>query len=177
MYETYHIIVKSKTKNQFFVDSASFKKEKKVYINGIINACEGKKYSLLLLIIPRMINAALWLADKIPLTLNKAKISFFEYSIFLHKKIKSNELSYSVANQEQIGIIQLLSGMFDINNDEIIEDYRSLLIPQKAPRSNAFTNNAEFTQEEFSYAFNFYFHLFNQLVHITEYLNSVSRNT
>ena len=163
MYETYHIIVKSKTKNQFFVDSASFKKEKKVYINGIINACEGKKYSLLLLIIPRMINAALWLADKIPLTLNKAKISFFEYSIFLHKKIKSNELSYSVANQEQIGIIQLLSGMFDINNDEIIEDYRSLLIPQKAPRSNAFTNNAEFTQEEFSYAFNFYFHLFNQL--------------
>ena len=45
----------------------------------------------------------------------------------------------------------------------LIEDYRSLLIPQKAPRSNAFTNNAEFTQEEFSYAFNFYFHLFNQL--------------
>jgi hypothetical protein len=163
MYETYHIIKKNKTKNQFFVDYTSFKKERKVYIDGIINSCEGKKYSILVTSIPRMINAALWLGDNIPLTLNEAKNSFFEYSILLHKKIKANELSYSVANKDQLAMIQLLAGMFTLDNDEITKDYRPLLISQKSPRSNAFTNNAKFTQEEFSYTFNFYFHLFNQL--------------
>ena len=92
---------------------------------------------------------------------NEAKNSFFEYSIFLRKKIKSTELSNSVANQEQLSIVKLLAGMFYVDDDEIVKDNRSLLIPQKPPRSNAFVNETKFTQEELSYAFNFYFSLFN----------------
>lgn len=164
MYDISHIILKYRIRNQFFVNNSTFKEKRKVYIDGIINSCEGKKHSVLLTSIPRMINVALWLGDNIPLTLNAARNSFFEYSILLHKKIKSNELSYSVANQEQLAIIQLLAGMLSVNDDEITKDYRSLLISQKSPtRSNAFVNTTKFTQEELSYAFNFYFSLFNQI--------------
>lgn len=162
MYDESHII-KYKTRNSLYANKNTFKEKRKVYIDGIINACEGIKYSLIITLIPRMIKAALWLGDNIPVTLNDAKKSFFEYSIFLRKKIKSTELSNSVANQEQLAITKLLAGMFNVDYDEIIKDNRSLLIPQKPPRSNAFTKETKFTQKELSYAFNFYFSLFNQI--------------
>ena len=163
MYEESHVILKYKIRNYFYANKSTFKEKRKVYIDGIINACEGNKYSLIITLIPRMIKVALWLGDKIPSTLNEAKNSFFEYSIFLRKKIKSTELSNSVANQEQLAIVKLLAGMFYVDDDEIVKDNRSLLIPQKPPRSNAFVNETKFTQEELSYAFNFYFSLFNQI--------------
>lgn len=163
MYDESHVIVKYKTRNHFYVNKNTFKEKRKVYIDGIINACEGNKYSLIITLIPCMIKVALWLGDKIPSTLNEAQNSFFEYSIFLHKKLKSNELSNSVASKEQLAIIELLAGMFNIDNNEIVKDNRSLLISQKPPRSNAFANGTKYAQEELSYAFNFYFSLFNQI--------------
>lgn len=163
MYEESHVIVKNKTTNDLYVNKNTFKEKRKVYIDGIVNACEGQKYSLIINLVPRMIKIALLLGDNIPLTLNDAKKSFFEYSTFLRKKIKSSEISNSVGYHEQLAIILLLASMFNVDNNEIIKDNRSLLIPQKPPRSNAFLDDATFSQDKLSYAFNFYFNLFNQI--------------
>ncbi|MFX4218561.1 hypothetical protein ACOL3B_06620 [Aliarcobacter butzleri] len=163
MYEESHVIVKNKTTNDLYANKNTFKEKRKVYIDGIVNACEGQKYSLIINLVPRMIKIALLLGDNIPLTLNDAKKSFFEYSTFLRKKIKSSEISHSVGYHEQLAIILLLASMFNVDNDEIIKDNRSLLIPQKPPRSNAFLDDPTFSQDKLSYAFNFYFSLFNQI--------------
>lgn len=163
MYSSYNHVARGKNKPKLFVDFHSYKRERKAYIDGIIHACEGMKHSAKKELIPRMILAALWMEDRIPQTLDEARNTFYEYSIYLHRLLKSGEKKNCVCRYEQKGMSCILAGMFLVDETEIQKDYFSLLISQKAPASNAFSKITHFTQEDFSYTFSFYFHLFDQI--------------
>lgn len=163
MYSSYNHIVKGNNINRLFIDPSSYKSERNVYIIGILNACEGMTHSALVGLIPRMVLAAEWMKDNIPRTIEEARNIFYEYSFHLHKLLKSGEKKHAVSSIEQKGMISILAGMFLVEETEIIKDYYSLIIPNKAPATNAFSNTAKFTQENLSYAFSFYFHFFDQI--------------
>ena len=165
MYEQYRYIVRSNNMNRLFVDKNSYKEERKVLIDGIIHLSEGMNNSQLEKILPNAISGALWLNTNsyVLYNIDQAKDAFCNYSYYLHRLLKSNDMSYSVAYSHQVGMIKLLSSIVDVNHWEITEDATGLLISGKAPKSNAYHNVAKFTQEDLAYAFGFYFHLFEQL--------------
>lgn len=163
MYSSYNLNAKTNSKNRLFVNPDGYKDDRTIYIKGLLNACEGINHSILTSLIPRMILAALWMGDYIPKTIKEANNMFYHYSIHLHRLLKSGEKRHAVCSIEQKGMISLLAGMFLVNESEITKDYNSYIIPQKAPSSNAFSNMEQVTQEDFSYTFGFYFHLFDQI--------------
>jgi hypothetical protein len=166
MYGTFNMVRSSNHNiSKVFVDQTSYNENRRVYIDGIIRACEGMttRYSNIETYIPRMTEAAIWLGNKIPSSMDEAKQAFRDYSEYLRKMLKSTELKHSSAHQRQYGMLKLLAGMLCVDESKISEDSISLLTPQQAPKSNAFSNVAKFTQEELAYAFAFYYHLFDQI--------------
>jgi hypothetical protein len=163
MYGVHRLVRCSQQNKKVFIEQASYNENRKLYIEGILFAIEGMTYSNMESYIPRMIEAAVWLGDNIPSNINEAKQAFMNYSERLHKMLKSDEIKHHVAKLRQSAMSKLVAGMFRVDESKIIEDLTANIIPQKAPKSNAFNNCTQFTQQELGYAFAFYFHLFDQL--------------
>jgi len=162
MYEEHRRVVSAGI-DDIYVIKKSYQKDRKVLVDGIVMASEGMNFKTRANLIPYMCKCAVMLGNNIPRSVEDAKQSLMDYSYYLERIVKSGENTMRHAYKRQRSMILLLSGMFGVDESEIVKDLSNLLFKDTKPKSNAYDNVADFSQEELGYAFAFYYHLFSQV--------------
>lgn len=91
-----------------------------------------------------------------PINKNEARNIFYQYTFYLKSLIKTGDCANSYAHSLFLVVSYMLKDIFDDKEDFITAGISPIVYKQAGKTEKN-------TEEEISYSFNFYYHLFNQL--------------